>query len=37
MLPNGFEKSDLAKRLRVYAGNEHPHKAQKPKEITFGK
>jgi large subunit ribosomal protein L13 len=37
MLPNGFEKSDLAKRLRVYAGNEHPHKAQKPKDITFGK
>ena len=35
MLPNGFEKSDLAKRLRVYAGNEHPHKAQKPKEVIF--
>ena len=35
MLPNGFEKSDLAKRLRVYAGNEHPHKAQKPKEVSF--
>lgn len=35
MLPNGFEKSDLAKRLRVYSGTEHPHKAQKPKEVIF--
>nr|AOW70697.1 ribosomal protein L13 [Monodopsis sp. MarTras21] len=35
MLPNGFEKSNLAKRLLVYAGNEHPHKAQKPKEVIF--
>ena len=35
MLPNGFEKSDLAKRLRVYAGNEHPHTAQKPKVVIL--
>lgn len=35
MLPNGFEKSDLAKRLRVYAGTEHPHKAQKPKTVIL--
>lgn len=35
MLPNGFEKSNLVKRLRVYAGSDHPHKSQNPKEITF--
>lgn len=35
MLPNGFAKSELAKRLRVYAGNQHPHEAQKPKEMSF--
>lgn len=35
MLPNGFAKSELAKRLKVYAGTQHPHEAQKPKEMSF--
>jgi len=30
MLPNGFPKSHLAKRLKIYQGNKHPHSAQAP-------
>lgn len=35
MLPNGFAKSELPNRLKVYAGPNHPHKAQQPKQMTF--
>nr|YP_010478764.1 ribosomal protein L13 [Neustupella aerophytica]UVI61069.1 ribosomal protein L13 [Neustupella aerophytica] len=35
MLPNGFAKTDLPKRLKVYAGETHPHQAQKPKELIL--
>lgn len=35
MLPNGFAKSNLSKRLRIYKGKSHPHTAQKPKEINL--
>nr|YP_010478482.1 ribosomal protein L13 [Chlorobotrys sp.]UVI60787.1 ribosomal protein L13 [Chlorobotrys sp.] len=35
MLPNGFAKKDLPKRLKVYSGESHPHQAQKPKQIIF--
>jgi large subunit ribosomal protein L13 len=37
MLPNGFAKTELAKRLKVYAQENHPHQAQKPKEMMFNK
>jgi ribosomal protein L13 len=30
MLPNGFPKKHLVKRLKVYQGDHHPHKAQDP-------
>jgi len=30
MMPNGIAKKSLAKRLKVYQGSEHPHKAQNP-------
>jgi large subunit ribosomal protein L13 len=35
MLPNGFAKSNLPKRLKVYSGEIHPHQAQKPKQMIF--
>lgn len=35
MLPNGFAKSNLSKRLRIYSGDIHPHIAQKPKQLTL--
>lgn len=35
MLPNGFAKKELPKRLKVYLGENHPHQAQKPKEMIF--
>jgi large subunit ribosomal protein L13 len=35
MLPNGFAKSNLPKRLKVYSGAIHPHEAQKPKQMIF--
>lgn len=35
MLPNGFAKSALPKRLKVYSGENHPHEAQKPKQMIF--
>ena len=30
MLPNGFPRRHLAKRLKVYQGSQHPHSAQNP-------
>jgi len=38
MLPNGRLGSAMYKKLFVYTGSEHPHKAQKPTmmEVTNG-
>ena len=33
MLPNGRLGRQMYKKLFVYAGNEHPHMAQQPKEM----
>ena len=33
MLPNGFPKKHLVKRLKVYQGDQHPHAAQDPKPL----
>jgi large subunit ribosomal protein L13 len=33
MLPNGFPKKHLPKRLKIYQGNGHPHIAQNPISI----
>ena len=35
MLPKNRLGAKLLKNLNVYAGNEHPHAAQKPQVITF--
>lgn len=35
MLPKGPLGRKMFKKLWVYAGNEHPHAAQQPKELTF--
>ncbi len=35
MLPKNRLGSDLFRNLYVYVGAEHPHEAQKPKEINF--
>ena len=35
MLQRNTLGADMLKRLRVYAGGEHGHQAQKPKAITF--
>ena len=35
MLPRGPLGSDMFGKLKVYAGPEHPHAAQKPESITF--
>ncbi|MBE5958939.1 MAG: 50S ribosomal protein L13 [Lachnospiraceae bacterium] len=35
MLPKGPLGRDMIKKLYVYAGNEHPHAAQKPEALTF--
>jgi large subunit ribosomal protein L13 len=35
MLPKNKLGSELFRSLHVYAGAEHPHQAQQPKEITF--
>lgn len=35
MLPDGQLGSHMLKKLKVYAGSEHPHKSQKPKELKF--
>jgi large subunit ribosomal protein L13 len=34
MLPKNKFRSRRLKRLKIYLGNEHPHKAQSPKVIT---
>ena len=35
MLPNGFPKKHLVKRLKVYQGDQHPHVAQDPKQLNI--
>lgn len=35
MLPKGPLGRAMAKKLHVYAGDKHPHEAQKPEAITF--
>jgi large subunit ribosomal protein L13 len=35
MLPKNRLGRDLIKKLKVYAGTEHPHKAQKPEIMTL--
>jgi len=35
MLPKNKLQKDFMKNLHVYAGAEHPHSAQKPKELTI--
>lgn len=35
MLPHGRLGRKVFKKLKVYAGNEHPHQAQKPEKVTF--
>jgi len=37
MLPNGFTKKHLVKRLKVYQGEQHPHTAQSPRQIELDK
>jgi len=36
MLPTNRLRARLLKKLKVYAGPEHPHKAQQPKDFSFG-
>ena len=36
MLPKNSLGRKLVRRLKIYAGPEHPHAAQKPEEITIG-
>jgi len=36
MLPKNSLGRKMMKKLRVYAGPEHPHAAQKPEELNFG-
>jgi large subunit ribosomal protein L13 len=35
MLPKNSLGKKLLKKLKVYKGNEHPHKAQMPKELIL--
>ena len=35
MLQRNTLGADMLKRLRVYAGADHGHQAQKPKVVTF--
>jgi large subunit ribosomal protein L13 len=35
MLPKNSLGRGLVRRLKVYAGPEHPHAAQKPQELTL--
>jgi len=37
MLPKGALGKDTIKKLKVYAGSEHPHSAQTPKPLDIGK
>lgn len=36
MLPSSRLGARLLKKLKIYAGPEHPHKAQKPKDYSIG-
>ena len=36
MLPRGPLGRQMATKLKVYAGPDHPHAAQKPEELTLG-
>jgi large subunit ribosomal protein L13 len=36
MLPKNSLGRKLFRKLKVYAGPEHPHAAQKPQEISLG-
>ncbi len=36
MLPNGPLGRQMATKLKVYAGPDHPHHAQKPEELNLG-
>ena len=36
MLPKNKLGKQMARKLRVYAGPEHPHEAQRPQPLTFG-
>ena len=36
MLPHNRLGRQMAKKLKVYRGPDHPHKAQKPEPLTFG-
>ncbi len=35
MLPKNRMRKDFLKKLKIYAGSEHPHAAQQPQEFTF--
>lgn len=35
MLPRSRLGKDMIKKLKIYAGPEHPHQAQQPKELTI--
>lgn len=37
MLPKNKVGKQLARRLKVYAGEQHPHEAQQPKEMDLNK
>jgi len=37
MLPKNKLGRETVKKLKVYAGSEHPHEAQKPKPLNIGK
>lgn len=37
MLPKNPLGRDMLRKLKIYAGAEHPHTAQQPQEITFEK
>lgn len=37
MLPKGPLGRKMLKKLKVYAGSEHPHKTQKPRKVTAEK
>ena len=37
MLPHNKYGRQVIKKLKVYAGPDHPHGAQQPKPLTFGK
>jgi large subunit ribosomal protein L13 len=36
MLPRNHLGADMLGKLKVYAGEKHPHAAQQPKELSLG-